>query len=352
MFLINSYSFKMKIAQSFEIPKLCKNSALLLVIVCIELFAIVISILISDDDFFKKLGSVSLYCQWWALLSVALLCFNRKRINKLRLVYAILLSCGCGMISYIGVELITQLYIGNHQVFDWSRFFSLGAVTLIFSLMSLRLFTAFSLIDQRGRAESEMRVQALQSRIKPHFLFNCLNTISELINSEPQHAEQALDNLAMLFRASIETESKFHSLESELSLCRRYVELERWRLAERLSIDWQVDVAEEGVWQIPKLILQPLVENAIVHGVRDDGNIQIEVDIRETKNHISIMVQNSKKMIVTDNDAGKGHGIAVENIRERLFVIYDDQQSFRVSDGSDAYKVIMRLPKQPQTVSH
>lgn len=350
--MINSYAFAMKIVQPFEIPKLCKNSALLSVIVCVELFAIVISILISDDDFLQKLGSVSLYCQWWALLSVVLLCFNRQRINKLRLASAILVTCGCCMISYIGVELVTQLYIKSYAAFDWSRFFSLGVVTLIFTLMTLRLFAAFSLIGQRGRAESEMRVQALQSRIKPHFLFNCLNTISELINSQPQQAEEAVDNLAMLFRASIETESKFHSLESELSLCRRYVELERWRLAERLSIEWQVDIAEQGDWQIPKLILQPLVENAIVHGVTGDGNIQIEVDIRETKNHISIMVQNAKTVTVINADAPKGHGIAVENIRERLFVLYDDQQSFRVSDGPDNYKVIMRLPKQSKIISH
>lgn len=324
---------------------------MLIVVVFVQLLVIIISILLNKGNFLEKLGAVTLYCQWWALASIALLCFFREWINKQNLFNAILLSVICCMLPFIAIELITQLYIQGRDVFDWGRFISFCTIVLIFTLLSLRLFATFSLIDQRSRAESEMRVQALQSRIRPHFLFNCLNSISELIHSQPKQAEQAVDNLSMLFRASIESEVKFHSLESEFSLCKRYVDLETWRLAERLSINWQVDVADQLNCQIPKLILQPLIENAIVHGVMPDGSIDIKVDVRETNKYISILVENAKSTDYLIKDSNKGHGIAVENIRERLFVLYDDQQSFRISDGADSYKVIMRLPKSSQQLN-
>lgn len=336
----------MKLDNKFEIPRLCKNSALLIVFVIVQLLAIIIAILLNQGDFLEKLGAVTFYCQWWALLSVALLCCFRQMINKQTLSVAILLSVVCCVIPFIVIELVTQLYVQGKEVLDWERFISFGTIVLIFTLMSLRLFGAFSLIEQRGIAESEMRVQALQSRIRPHFLFNCLNSISELIHSQPTQAEQAVDNLSMLFRAGIESDVKFHSLESELSLCKRYVELEAWRLAERLSIDWQVDVANQRSCELPKLILQPLIENAIVHGVMPNGRIRIKVDIRETKKDVSILVENAKRSDHSNKSQSKGNGIALDNIRERLFVLYDDQQSFRISDGNDRYKVIMRLPKR------
>ena len=124
------------------------------------------------------------------------------------------------------------------------------------------------------------------------------------------------------------------------------MELETWRLAERLSIDWQVDVANQRSCELPKLILQPLIENAIVHGVMPNGRIRIKVDIRETKKDVSILVENAKRSDHSNKSQSKGNGIALDNIRERLFVLYDDQQSFRISDGNDRYKVIMRLPKR------
>ena len=312
----------------------------------------VVALLTNNNDFLTTLGAISLYCQWWALLSVALLCFFRQWINRQSLSTAVIVSTSTCLASFISLELITQFYVRVNLPFDWQRFILLGAVIVVFTLLSLRLFSVFSLMDLRGRNESEMRVQALQSRIRPHFLFNCLNTIAELINSQPQQAEQAVEDLAMLFRASMETDAKFHTLENELSLCRRYVQLERWRLAERLTIHWQIDVADCSVWQLPKLLLQPLIENAIVHGVQSDGRINIGVDIRETKKYISIKVVNTKNsdarqsLSVDDESISKGNGIAVDNIKERLFFLYDDQQVFKVNDGAESYTVIMRLPKE------
>ena len=197
-------------------------------------------------------------------------------------------------------------------------------------------------MESRNRAESESRVKALQSRIQPHFLFNSLNTISELAATQPEQAEQAINSLAMLFRASLENNRKTHTLANELKLCERYIELERWRVADRLDIVWDVHIKDASHWSIPKLVIQPLVENAILHGVQADGAIDIWVDVRETSRHLSLKIEN--KLGVSGDPAG-GHGIAIDNIRERLIVMYDDQQSFRVKRSADRYSVFMQIPK-------
>jgi len=149
----------------------------------------------------------------------------------------------------------------------------------------------------------------------------------------------------MLFRASLENQRKRHSLLSELRLCKEYINLEKWRLQSRLSIDWNVSVGDESLWEVPKLILQPLIENAIVHGVQDDGSVSISIDIRETNKHLSLMINNA---IGAKSSLHTRNGIALDNIRERLFVLYDDEQVFRIKKSNGDYSVIMRFPKQRQ----
>ena len=310
-----------------------------------QLLAIVVTILLRQQDFLSRLGAVSLYLQWTVLLSVAILCLLRDKLNRASGLIAISGATLCFFVPFVMTEVFSHYLEGRFSlaVFDWQRFLSFSAVALILTLFVLRLFAITALIEQRNRAEMEMRMQALQSRIRPHFLFNSLNTIAELTATEPRQAEQAIDSLSQLFRAGLESNKRFHSLANELNLCKRYVELERWRLDQRLSIQWSTEIAEPEFHQVPRLILQPLIENAIVHGVRDDGQIVVKIDLRETKRDLSLVIENSRGSAAPFND---GHGIAVDNIRERLFVLYDDQQTFRVRETSDSYSVLMRFPKQ------
>jgi len=329
-----------------RIPNLCKNSSLLIVVSYTQLLAVALYLLIEKSWSLPKLGVYSLYLQWWALGCVFTLCWLREPLSRIRSGYTQFL---CAMVVCLAMFLIVELtthIVGTsylQSAVDLNGSLRRLLACIIFLLIAMRVVALLGVLEVRANAESDSRIQALQSRIRPHFLFNSLNTISELAASRSEHAEHAINSLAMLFRATLETESKRHTLESELNLCRRYESLERWRLSDRLSVDWQVNIKDPAKWVVPKLILQPLLENGITHGVEADGSVNIEIDVRETSSHLSLRISNG----IDDVNAGvAGNGIALENIRERLFVMYDDQQTLKVNQSTDTYSIIMRLPKQ------
>lgn len=330
--------------KTFIVPDVCKNTTVLSIVVVTQLCAIIATLLSDRGDFVTGLGSASLYLHWLSLTTTLVLCRSRVTLNALSdrsAIIAVFVICLC---LFCVVELGSQwvlLGLGDF-ILGTRRFFANLVIAIIFTYALVRLFSVTSVLEQRNKAEVESRIQALQSRIRPHFLFNSLNTIAELTATEPGRAEEAIDSLSQLFRASLETERRFHSLDSELNLCRRYLSLETWRLEERLKVSWNLKVKNTKRITVPKLILQPLLENAIVHGVQDDGSVQLNIDVRETRHDLSVIVENAKR--TTRNKTG-GHGIAVENIRERLFVLYDDRQIFRIRDSADRYSVLMRFPK-------
>lgn len=328
-------------------PNLCRNTAVLRVVVTIQLCAVIISLLMNTGDFAQRLGLVSLYLQWIGLSSTAVLCKLRGVINRQSELLKVLMIGAIVFITFAVTESLTQMLL-NSAGFDWHEFFVRSGAMLIVLILVLQLFTMVTLLDERGRIETEARVQALQSRIRPHFLFNSLNTISELTATEPDKAEEAIDSLSLLFRAGLESDVSFHSLDNELNLCRRYLGLEHWRLEDKLNVQWHIDVVNPRAHWVPKLILQPLIENAVVHGALADGGVEISIDIRETKKDLSLVVEN-KVELNTESSHKDGNGMAVENIRERLVVLYDDKQTFQVKATADLYRVLMRFPKQRPT---
>jgi two-component system sensor histidine kinase AlgZ len=195
------------------------------------------------------------------------------------------------------------------------------------------------------RAESEARLQALQSRIRPHFLFNSMNTIASLVHAEPAQAEQAVENLADLFRASLSDARQRIPLSEELELCRRYLEIEALRLGDRLEQHWQVD-ALPGDALVPPLLIQPLLENAVYHGIEprpEGGRIEIEGQCEDRQ--IVIRIRNP-----LDEQSGqarsRGNQLAQDNIRQRLAALYDSQGTLTLDSDHDHYQVTVRFPYQ------
>lgn len=329
-----------------RIPNLCKNSSLLIVVSYTQLLVVALYFLIEDEWSVPQLGIYSLYLQWWSLGSLFALCWLRGPLTRIksdwRQFLAILFIC---VSVFVLVEAVTHLVVNRYlsSTVAIEDSFRRLVACIIFLLVAMRVVALLGTLEVRVSAESDSRIQALQSRIRPHFLFNSLNTISELAATRSEHAEHAINSLAMLFRATLETESKRHTLESELNLCRRYESLERLRLSKRLKVNWHVEVKEPETWVVPKLILQPLLENGITHGVEADGSINIDLDIRETTTHLSLMISNG---VDESAPSDGGNGIALENTRERLFVMYDDQQTLKVKQTADSYCIIMRIPKQ------
>ncbi|MEO8410381.1 MAG: histidine kinase [Propionivibrio sp.] len=204
--------------------------------------------------------------------------------------------------------------------------------------------------ELRARAFSpalaEARLQALTARIRPHFLFNSLNAVVSLIRSEPRRAETALEELADLFRALMRDHRDLLPLADEIALCRQYLDLEKLRLGDRLNVEW--DVADVPVdVKVPPLMLQPLLENAVYHGIEpasEAGTIRI----RFARNRDELLIDLANPCAAGDA-ARSGNRMALANIRERLALHYDLEASLETSevtraDGRREYRVHIALP--------
>jgi two-component system sensor histidine kinase AlgZ len=181
-------------------------------------------------------------------------------------------------------------------------------------------------------AISEARLQALQARIRPHFLFNSLNAVLSLIRKDPKRAEGALEDLAELFRTVMADNRQLITLRDELSLCRQYLNLEQLRLGERLRVDWRLDPAAEDAL-VPPMVLQPLVENAVYHGIEPGvAPGSIEVSIERRNDRLWLQLTNPYH---ADYQHRQGNHMALANIRERLQLHFDVEASLntRIADG-------------------
>ncbi|MGH1542791.1 MAG: sensor histidine kinase [Arenicella sp.] len=306
-----------------------------------------ISMLINVGEFsFIEFGVASLYAQLILLSSMVLLCWIRTWLNgHSKLVGASLSFITCFSVFIVLELLVQEFYL--HE-FDGQRLVQLCVAVTLILILVLRFFSLVELSNQRAKKEVESRMQSLQARIQPHFLFNCLNTIAELTYCNPKQAEHALHSLAALFRSTIEDEGYFHSLQAEIKLCEQYLQLEGWRLGERLQVEWIIDVEPLDEVMVPRLLLQPIVENAIVHGVAvSDEPGQVTISLSLVKRRVDIKVENSLPTVELPDSEGamsEGVGMALKNIRERLFVLYDDQYKFTHSHFADRFVVELSLP--------
>ena len=210
--------------------------------------------------------------------------------------------------------------------------------------------TVLALLDWRARrlspALSEARLQALQSRIRPHFLFNTLNSVLSLMRSDPGRAEAALENLAELYRALMADNRQLSTLGKELDLARSYLELEGLRLGERLAVDWRVDNGPRQAL-MPALVLQPLLENAVCHGIEpQSGGGRIGVDIFARDDQLNVVVRNP---FPPDPAAGsasgrRGNRMALSNIRERLALHFDAEARLSAHPVGEEFVVQMVIP--------
>ena len=190
-------------------------------------------------------------------------------------------------------------------------------------------------------ALSEARLQALQARIRPHFLFNSINAVLSLIRAEPRRAEAALEDMADLFRVLMADNRDLAPLENEVELCRQYLALEQLRLGARLQIDWHVDNMPKDAL-MPPLVLQPLLENAVYHGI--EPSIEpgvVSVNIYHVRDQVHMVLRNPYRK---DGNHHAGNKMALGNIRERLALHFDAEASLRTRAGDSEYEVHITIP--------
>jgi two-component system, LytTR family, sensor histidine kinase AlgZ len=194
----------------------------------------------------------------------------------------------------------------------------------------------------KGRmpADTAARLSELQARIRPHFLFNTLNSAIALVREDPARAEMILEDLSDLFRHALMDPGDFVTLEEEVMLARRYLEIEQVRFGERLQVEWAIDESAGGA-RVPPLVLQPLVENAVKHGVEPSAaGAQVKVSTQRRSGTVVIKVTNT----VPAGQGRPGHGVAQDNVRDRLRLLHDVQGQFQAVLKDGIYQVRMEVP--------
>jgi two-component system sensor histidine kinase AlgZ len=320
------------------LPNFCHLGTSLRVIVAVETAALFAAFADSSslNEGLLSFSERSALVQPALLLTLLTLCLISpfvRTLNYLR-----------GMLVYFFTAVLVPVlvtWILNHLLPDASL---LGPFqTLIFSVLMGTLLAGY--FHLRGMALSpavtEARLQALQARIRPHFLFNSLNAVLSLVRSDPRRAENALEDLSELFRALMRENRDLVPLQDEIDLTRAYLGLEQLRLGDRLSVDWHVDKMPSDAL-IPPLVIQPLVENAVYHGIeprREPG--QISLNIYRSGDTVHIVIRNP---YAESGSHHAGNKLALGNIRERLALHFDLDATLKSELMGAVYQVHISLP--------
>jgi two-component system sensor histidine kinase AlgZ len=320
--------------QTYFLPNLCKASTLGVLVIAAEIIAFVLLLLKPWDEISIELfGWISLLLQWVVLMSAALLCAVRPLLMKIPNIAAA--SVSFSIVIMVVVLMTAALGWLQDGLVDWQRMFKNGAVAALIGGLLLRYLYVHAELLQRSQAELEARIDALQSRIRPHFLFNSMNTIASLIMVDPEKAEQAVEDLSALFRATLGEHKERVTFSEEVALCKKYLAMESLRLGDRLSVEWLLDKVPDHC-PIPLLTLQPILENAIYHGIQPSASKGwIKVQAEAFHGRVRITVSNSVPKAGISNH--QGHKMALDNIRARLKAIYGESASLEGCFEEDCY---------------
>jgi two-component system sensor histidine kinase AlgZ len=291
-------------------------------------------------DLWQQFLFISAVAQPAIIFSLLAMCALRKPLARIRYWQAIaailLLEAVIGAIFWWWLQIITPFAppISPWQ-YGFFFVFATGFALFYFDLRSRALSPALT----------EARLQALQARIRPHFLFNSINAVLSLIRSEPKRAERMLEDMSELFRVLMADNRKLTPLADEITLCKRYLEIEDIRLGERLIVVWKIDTLPADA-MVPPLILQPLVENAVYHGIEPrqvPGTLTIEVV--PMGKQFCIRLTNP---FHADSTHVSGNRMAIANIKERLQLHFDAEASLKAEIKDETYLVTITLPVRTQ----
>jgi len=327
------------------LPNLCSIEALLMLVLAAELLAVLLSTASQGLAALSwaHFGLVSAQVLWITLGSAAAICTLRPALERLPqvaawlLVYGLILAC-TGLFSALGQWLLKGL--GRGFTDGWQVASHVLIAAIIAGLL-LRYLYLIQRLRAQQQAELRARIQALQARIEPHFLFNSMNSIASLISIDPELAERLVEDLADLFRAAL-AQTSMVSAAHELALTRAYLRIEQLRLGERLRLNWEVQTPPESA-ELPNLLLQPLLENAIHHGV-ENSRTGADVTVR-------LVFQGSQATLTVHNSVAAtpgpkrhlGHKIGLDNVRNRLHAFYGNKATLTVQQRADGFTVLIHI---------
>jgi two-component system sensor histidine kinase AlgZ len=340
-------------SRQLYLPDFCTARAVLAIVIICELTALVLALARNEValGFWPDLARTSMFLLWIGLFGAGMLCALRGYLNQQTV------AKGSALVLALTAVLVTLIssvayYFGSRGGWftdsalipddHWTFLVRNVVIALIVTALALRYFYVMHEWRHNVELQARARVHALQARIRPHFLFNSMNTIAALTRSNPARAEEAVQDLADLFRANLNEKRNEIALSEEIDVARTYQRMEQLRLGERLRVDWKIDVLPSDAL-VPGLTLQPLLENAIYHGIepRPEGGT-VTVTGEFNKGMITIVVRNP--MPIASLTIRDGNRLALANIKERLDLMYGERATVKSGRFDEEFIVTLRFP--------
>ena len=321
-----------------RLPNFCNLGVMLRSLLLANLFVLAAALVraATFEAALREFALMAAFCEPLLIVSLVVLCGARRMLHAM--------GYAASLVAILAFEVLAAWLIAaiGAGVMSGERPMPFGQMALLTLFVTASLLFYF---DLRARALSpavaEARIQALQARIRPHFLYNSINAVLSLIRSEPRRAERALEDLADLFRVLMADNRTLTPIANEIELARQYLAIEEIRLGERLRVLWRTDTMRADAL-VPPLVLQPLVENAVYHGIEpspEGGEITIEVGV--TNGQLLMTLTNP---LPAESRAAVGNKMAQANIRERLQLHFDAEASMKVEADGGTYRVTIRMP--------
>jgi len=345
-------------AEQSYLPDFGASANVVVLLVIAQFVALLLSLVrdYPDGGFLQGLGEISLLILWLAVSSAWLLAAARPYLSSgsaLRasiLVLAIVLAntaISSQAIYWFGHTYGDPQLSGPASMFPQDRELFLSrnmAIAMVVTVAVLRYFYVTHQWRSNLESVAESRFMALQARIRPHFLFNSMNTIASLTRSDPAAAESAIEDLADLFRASLGNSDEPISLEQEFEVTRVYQRMEQQRLGDRLQVDWQLnDVPMQT--RVPGLTIQPLLENAIYHGIEPLASGGVVTITGGAQNGMVTVSVSNPLAPESQRRKSNGHHLALDNIRQRLQLAYGDRARLDVEELANQFSVRIGFPQ-------
>jgi two-component system sensor histidine kinase AlgZ len=341
-------------SDALYLPDFCTSRATLATVLIVELTALLLTLARQSAtiDFMTDLARTSMFLLWIGLAGAALLCALRPRLARmtvaagsaavLALIATVIAAVSLCAYLFGRTPLVVEsggagLFPARPGVFLLRNV----GIGLIVTALALRYFYVAHEWRRSVELRAAARVHALQARIRPHFLFNSMNTIAALTRSNPPRAEAAVQDLADLFRATLADKGDTITLAEELEVARTYQRMEQLRLGARLQVEWRTDSLPTNAL-VPGLMIQPLLENAIYHGIEprlEGGTVTITGEV--SGDLITIVVRNPLDPMPGQRE---GNRLALANIRERLSLLYGERALMKSGRFDAEYIVTLRFP--------
>lgn len=353
---LSNASFKADRPAELVIPDCCNLGVVFRTLLGVNAAALVVNLVHSAGwrtgllQFVEAAMVIELACLW----SLFALCGLRHLLQRLQLrqhaspeaIPPWIQRMACAIVPGMVTGAVVYMFTLSEWLLSGFTYVTIGKGIFIAGLLGILYQHYFELrVRAYSPALTEARLQALQARIRPHFLFNSLNAVLSLIRSEPRRAETSLEDLADLFRVLMKDPRSMTALESEIRLCKQYLSIEKIRLGDRLQVQWRTEDAGADALrraQIPVLLLQPLLENAVHYGIEPaTGPATVQIDISRFLDRIEIVVVNP---LHEKPAVASGNQMALDNIRERLALLYDVEAQLTTTMAHGFFEVRLRFP--------